>query len=197
MSDSLQPHELQYARLPCPSPSSIVQTHVHWVGVPPNHLILCHPHLHLPSVFPSIRVFSIESALHQSIAASASASVLPTNIQGWFPLGLTSWMSLLSKGLSKVFSSNTLQKHQFFNAQSSLWSNFHIWTWLLEKPQLWPYRPHCPTLISLLFDTLSRFVIDFFPRKKHLLILWLQSLSTVILEPKKIKSVTVSTFSPI
>ena len=106
-----------------------VQTRVHWISVPSNnHLILCHPHLHLPSIFPSIRVFSIESALHRSIAASASASVLPMNIQTWFPLGLTSWISLLSKGLPKVFSSNTLQKHQFFSAQSSLWSNFHIWT---------------------------------------------------------------------
>ena len=72
----------------------------------------------------------------QSIGASASASVLPMNIQGWFPLGLTSLISLQSKGLSKVFSSVTVQKHQFSGAQPSLQSNSHIHTWLLEKPVL-------------------------------------------------------------
>ena len=71
----------------------------------------------------------------QSIWASGSASVLPVNIQDWFPLGLIGLISLLSKGLSRVFS-NTLQKHQFFGAQLSLWPNSHIHTWLLEKPQL-------------------------------------------------------------
>ena len=92
--------------------------------MPSNHLILCRPLLLLPSIFPSIRVFSYESALFtsggQSIGASASASVLPRNIQDWFPLRLTSLISLLSKGLSRVFSSTTVQKHQFFGAQSSL-----------------------------------------------------------------------------
>ena len=70
----------------------------------------------------------------QSIGASASTSVLPMNIQGWFPLGLTGLISLLSTGLSKAFSSTTVQKHQFFSAQPSLWYNSHILTWLLEKP---------------------------------------------------------------
>ena len=70
----------------------------------------------------------------QSIGASASASVLPTNIQDWFPVGLTSLISLQTKGLSRVFSNTTVQKHQFFGAQLSLWSNSHIRTWLLEKP---------------------------------------------------------------
>ena len=70
----------------------------------------------------------------QRIGASASASVLPMNIQGWFPLGLTDLISLLSKGLSRVFSNTTVWKHQFFGTQPSLWSNFHIPTWLLEKP---------------------------------------------------------------
>ena len=69
----------------------------------------------------------------QSIGASASALALPMNIQGWFPLGLSGLISLLSKGLSRIFSSTTIQKHQFFDAQSSLWSNCHIRTWLLEK----------------------------------------------------------------
>ena len=70
----------------------------------------------------------------QSIGVTTSASVLPMNIQGWFPLGLTSWISLQSKGISRIFSNTTVQKHQFFGAQLSLWSNSHIHTWLLEKP---------------------------------------------------------------
>ena len=106
--------------------------------MPSNHLIPCRTLLLLPSIFPSIRVFSIESVLHirwPSIAASASASVLPMDIQDWFPLGWTGWISLQSKGLSRVFSNTTVQKHQFFSAaQPSLWSNPHIHTWLLEKP---------------------------------------------------------------
>ena len=73
----------------------------------------------------------------QSIGASASASVLPMNIQGWFPLELTGLISLQSKGLSRVFSSATIQKHRFFDAQPSSWFNSHIHTWLLEKPSLW------------------------------------------------------------
>ena len=101
-----------------------------------NYLILCHPLL-LPWIFPSIRVFSSESGLHisdQSIGASTSASDLLMNIQDWFPLGLTGLLSLLSKGLSRVFSSTTVQKHQFFCAQASWWFDSHIHTWLLEKP---------------------------------------------------------------
>ena len=90
--------------------------------MPPNHLILCHPLLLLPSVFPSIKVFSNEffTSGGQRIGASASASVFPKNIQDWFPLGLTGLVSLLSKGLSRVFSSTTVQKHQFFSTQLSL-----------------------------------------------------------------------------
>ena len=70
----------------------------------------------------------------QSIGVSASTSVLPMNIQDWFPFGLTSWISLQSKGLSRVFSNTIVQKHQFYSTQLSLWSNSHIHTWLLEKP---------------------------------------------------------------
>ena len=77
----------------------------------------------------------------QSMGASASSSVLPINIQGWFPLELTGLISLLFKGLSRVFSSITVWKHQFFGTQPSLWSNAHIHTRLLEKLQLWPYGP--------------------------------------------------------
>ena len=99
------------------------RTHVHWASdaIQPSHpLSFPSP---LPSIFPSIRVFSSESVLRilcQSIGASASASVLPMNIQNWFPLGWTGWISLLSKGLPRVFSNTTVQKHQFFGAQPSL-----------------------------------------------------------------------------
>ena len=115
----------------------LAQTHVRWVGDviqpsrPLSSLLL------LPSIFPSIRVFPMSQLFTshgQSIGVSASASVLPMNIQDWFPLGWTSWISLLSKGLSRLFSNNIGQKHQFFGSQPSLWSNSHIHTWLLEKP---------------------------------------------------------------
>ena len=88
-----------------------------------NHLTLCCPLLLLPAIFPSIRDFSISQFFTsggQSIGASASASLLPMNIQDWFPLGWTGWISLQSKGLSRVFSNTTVQKHQFFGAQLSL-----------------------------------------------------------------------------
>ena len=114
----------------------LAQTHVHCVNDAIYHLILCCPLLLLLSIFPSIRVFphhQLFASVGQSIGASASASVLPMNIQGWFPLGLTGLISLLSRD-SRVFSSTTVQKHQFFCTQPSLWSNSHICTWLLEKP---------------------------------------------------------------
>ena len=110
--------------------------------MPSNRLILCHSLLLLPSIFPSMKDFS--SSSHQvvkSIGASALASVLPVNIQDWFPLGLTGWISLQSKGLSRVFSNTTVQKHQLFSAQLSLWSSSHIHTWLLKKPELWLHGP--------------------------------------------------------
>ena len=112
------------------------QTHVHWVG---DAIQLSHP-LSSPSPpalsLTSIRVFSNVSALRirwPSIGVSASAPVLPTNAQDW-SLGWTGWISLQSKGLSRVFSNTTVQKHQFFGAQLSLQSNSHIHTWPLIKP---------------------------------------------------------------
>ena len=96
--------------------------HVHWVVMPSNHLILC-PLLPLPSIFPSIKIFSNESALRirwPNIGVSPSTSVLPVNTQDRSPLGWTDWISLQSKGLSRVFSNTTVQKHQFFSAQLSL-----------------------------------------------------------------------------
>ena len=136
-----------------------VQTHVIESVMPSNHLVLCRPLL-LPSIFPSIRVFSSKSALCiRWPSIGASAWVLPMNIQDWFPLVLTGLISLQSKGLSRIFSSTTIQKHHFNSI-------------------------------------LPRFVIAFLPRSKPLLISWLPSPSAVILEPKKVKSVTVSTVSP-
>ena len=102
-----------------------------------NHLILCHPLLLLPSVFPSIRVFSNVSAAHTRWPKywSFSFSIsLSDKYSGWFPLGLIGLVSLQSEGPSRVFSSTTIQKHQFFSVQPSLWSNCHIHIWRLEKP---------------------------------------------------------------
>ena len=139
MSDSLRPHELQHARHPCTSPTS---------GLYSNSCPLsqwCHPIISSSVVpflsclqpFPASGYFQMSQFFAsggQSIGVSASTSVLPMNIQNWFPLGWTGWISLQSKGLSGVFSNTTVQKHQFFSAQLSLQSNSHIHTWLLEKP---------------------------------------------------------------
>ena len=107
--------------------------------MPSNHLILCHPLLLLPSIFPSIRVFSNESVLHIRWPKywNFSFSICPSNeYSGLISLGLTGLISLQSKGLSTVFSSTIVWKHPFFGAQPSLWSNCHVHAWLLEKPQL-------------------------------------------------------------
>ena len=157
--------------------------------MPSNHLIL-YCSLTLPSIFPSIRVFPMSHLLasgDQNTVASASASVLPVNIQDWFPLGWTGLTSLKSKGLSGVFSSTTvLQCSAFFMVQPS---HLYMTTGKTIYLAIWTF---VSKVMSLLFNTLSRFVIAFLARSKHLLVSWLQSLSTVILELKKIKSVTVS-----
>ena len=117
------------------SRSSLKLTSIELV-MPSSHLILCHPLFLLHPVPPSIRVFSNESTLRMrwpSIGVSALASVLPKNTQDWSPLEWIVWISLQSKGLSRVFCNTTVQKHQFFSAQPSQ-SNSHIHTWPLEKP---------------------------------------------------------------
>ena len=138
VSDFLQPNGLQQIRPPCPSPAP---------GVYPNSRPLsqwCHPTISssvvpfssCPQSLPASGSFQMNQLFTsggQSIGLSASTSVLPMNIQEWSPLGWTDWISLLSKGLSRVFSITTVQKHQFFGAQLSLESNSHIHTWLLEK----------------------------------------------------------------
>ena len=141
--------------------------------MPSNHLILCCPLQSCPASgsFPVSQFFASGG---QSIGASASTSVLPMNIQDWLPLGLTDLISLQSEGLSRVFSNTTVQKYQFVHVQLSLWSHFHIHTWLLEKPQLWLYGPFIGKVMSLFFNMLPRLVIAFLPRSKHLLISWLQ-----------------------
>ena len=118
------------------------------------------------------------------------------NIQDCFPLGLTGLISLLSKGLSRVFSSTTIQNHQFFGAQSSFFMVQFSPYMTSGKNIALIIQAFGGKVISLLFNMLSRFVITFLPRTKHLLISWLQSLSVVILEPKKRKSVTAFTFPP-
>ena len=105
--------------------------------MPSNHVILCHPLLLLPSIFAAAGPFQISQLFTsggQSIGVSASTSVLPMNTQDWSPLGWTGWISLQSKGLSRVFSNTIVQKHQFSSTQLSSQSNSHIHTWPLEKP---------------------------------------------------------------
>ena len=114
------------------------QTHVHWVGdaIQPSHP-LSFPSPPTPKSLPASGSFPMSQLFPsggQSIGVSASASVLPMNTQGWSPLEWTGWISLQSKGLSRVFSNTTVQKHQFFSAQPSSQSNSHIHTWPLEKP---------------------------------------------------------------
>ena len=139
MSASLQPHELQHTRLPYPLLSPWVCSNSYPLSR------WCHPTISssvtsffsCPQSFPASRFFPMSWPLTsggQSSRLLASASVLPMNVQGWFPLGLTGLISLQSKRLTRVFSSITIWKHQFFSAQSSLRSNSHILTWLLEKP---------------------------------------------------------------
>ena len=118
------------------------------------------------------------------------------NIQDWSPLGWTSWISLQSKGLSRVFSNTTVQKHQFFGAQFFFivqLSHPYMTTGKTKALNRWTF---VGKVMSLLCHMLSKLVITFLPRSKHLLSSWLQSLSAVILEPKQIKSVTVSIVSP-
>ena len=139
MSRSLTLHGLQHARLPCPSPTTGACSN----SCPSSRW--CHPTISSSVIpfssclqsFPASGFFPISqffASCGQSIGVSASASVLPINTQDWFPLGWTGLIFLQSKGLSRVFSNTTVQKHQFFGAQLSLWSNSHIHTWLLEKP---------------------------------------------------------------
>ena len=146
VSDSLQPHGLQHTRLPCPSPTPRACSN----SCPLSRW--CHPTISSSVVpffsclqsFPASESFQMSQLFvwgGQSIGVSASTSVPPMNTQDWSPLGWTGWISLRSKGLSRVFSNTTVQKHQFFGTQLSSQSNSHIHTWLLERLQLWRDGP--------------------------------------------------------
>ena len=138
LSYSLWPHGLQHGKLPCPSPTPRAYSN----SCPLSQW--CHPiisssiipisfHFRSFQAIGSFTTSQFFTSAGQSIEASASTSVLPANTRDWSPLGWTGWISLQSKGLSRVFNT-TVQKHQFFGAQLSLWSNSHIHIWLLEKP---------------------------------------------------------------
>ena len=135
LSDSLRPHGLQHARLPCPSlsPGACLNSCPlsRWCHPTISSSVICPQSCSASGSFPMSWLFPSGG---QSIGASALASVLTMSIQGWFPLGWTGWIALLSKGFSRVFSSTTFWRHQFFGVQTSLWSNSHNPTWLLEKP---------------------------------------------------------------
>ena len=142
LSDSLQPHELQHIRPPYLSPTP----GLHSDSCPSSQW--CHPAISssvipfssCPQSLPASESFPMSQLFEwggQSIGVSASTSVLPTKTEDWSPLGWTGWISLQSKGLSRVFSSTTVQKHQFFGAQLSSQSNSHIHTWPQENPKPW------------------------------------------------------------
>ena len=125
------------ASCPFTNPQSLLKLMSIELVMPSNHLILYHPFSSCLKSFSASGSFQMSQFFASggwSIGASASASFLPMNIQDWFPLGRTGWIALQSKGLSRVFSNTTVQKHQFFGAQLFLQSNSHIHTWLLEKP---------------------------------------------------------------
>ena len=193
VSDSLRPRGLQHDRPPCPSPTPRAYSDscpLCW---------WCHPTISLSIIpfssclqsFPASGSFLMSrffASGGQSIEVSASA--LPINIHDWFPLGWAGWISLQSKGLSRVFSNTTVQKHQFFGTQLS---HPYMTTGKIIALTIWTF---VGKVMSLLFSMLSRFVIAFLPRSKRLLISWLQSPSAVTLEPQKIKSATLFPLFP-
>ena len=139
ISDSLWPHESQHARPPCPSPTPGVHSNScrssQWYHPAISSSVVpfssCPQSLPASQSFPMSQLFTWDG---QSTGISASASFPPKKSQGWSPLGWTAWISLQSKGLSRVFSNTTVQKYQFFGAQLSSQSNSHIHTWPQEKP---------------------------------------------------------------
>ena len=166
MSNSLRPHGVHYARLPCPSPTPGADSN----SCPPSRW--CHSTISSSVIpfFSCLQSFPASGSFHmsqvfasggQSIGVSASASVLPMNIQDWFPLGWTGLISLQSKGLSRVFSNTTVQKHQFFSAQVFQISHPSMTT---GKTKALTRRTFVGKIMSLLFNMLFRVVITFLPR---------------------------------
>ena len=173
MSDSLWSYWLQRARLLCPPLSPKVcstSCPLSWwcYLIVSSSVISFSSHLQSFSASGSFPRSQLFASGGQSIGASASASVLPMNIQNWFPLGWTGWISLQSKGLSRVFSNTTAQKHQFFGTQLSLWSNSHIHIHDSWKNHSFDYTDLVSKVRSLLFNMLSRLVIAFLPRSQPL-----------------------------
>ena len=194
---TLWPHGLQHSRPPCLSPTPRVHSKLTSIEsvMPSNHLILCHPLLLLPSVFPSIRVFSNESVLHITWPKywSFIFNISPSNEHSGLISFRMDWLDLLAvqgtlKSLLQHHSSEAsiLQRSAFFIVQLSHPYKTTGKTTALTR---WTF---VGKVMSLLFNMLCRLVITFLARSKHLLISWLKSLSAVILEPKKIKSDTVS-----
>ena len=190
MSDSLWRHELQHARPLCPSPTPRVYSN----SCPSSRW--CHPAISSsvipfssrPQSLPASGSFPLSQLFAwggQSIGVSASASVLPVNTQDWSPLWWTGWIYLQSKGLSRVVSNTTVQKHQFFSAQLSSQSLLQLYM-TTGKTIALTRQTFVGKVMSLPFNMLSRLVITFLPMSKRLLILWLQSPSAVILELPKI-----------
>ena len=197
MCDSLQPHESQHTRPPCPSPTPGVSSKPMCIELvmPSNHLILCRPLLLLPSIFPSVRVFSNESALRIRWPKywSFSFNISPTNEHPGLISFRVDWLDLLAvQGTLK----SLLQHH---SSKASILLHSASFIVQLSHPYMntgktialtrWTFADK---VMSLLYNMLSRFL----PRSKRLLISWLQSPSAVILEPRKIKSATVSIVSP-
>ena len=218
MSNSLQPHRLQHARLPCLSPTSRACSNSSIKSVmPSNHLILCCPLLLLPSVFPSIRVFSNESVLWKYW--SFSFSISPSNEYPGLISFRIDWFDLLTvqgtlessptpqfKSINSSVLSFLFFKYKFIYFNLRLITIFLPYIFIVQLSH--PYMTTGKTIaltrwtfvgkvMSLLFNMLSRLVIAFLPRSKHFLISWLQSRSALILEPPKMKSVTVAIVSPL
>ena len=200
MYDSLRPREPQHARPPCQSPAPGVYSKscplIQWCHPSISSSVI--PFFSCPQSFPASGSFPMSQLFTsggQSIGVSASTSVPPMNTQDWSPLGWTGWVSLQSKGLSRVLQHHSskasiVQRSAFFIVQLS-----HPYM-TTGKTIALTWLNFVDKVMSLLFNMLSRLVITFLPRSKHLLISLLQSPSAVILEPSKIKSATVSTVSP-
>ena len=192
VSDSLLPHESQHIRPPCPSPTPGDYSN----SCPSSRW--CHPAISssvipfsCPQSFPASGSFPMSQLFTwggQSTGVSALASILPMNTQNWSSLGWTGWISLQSKGLSRVFSNTTVQKALIFQCSAFFTvqpSHPYMTTGKAIALTRWTF---VGKVMSLLLNMLSRLVITFLPRSKRLLISWLQSPSAVILEPPKIKS---------
>ena len=196
MADSVTPRTAAcHASLSITNSWSLLKLMSIKLVMPSNHLILCCPLLLLPLIFPSIRVFSNEVSLHIRWPKywSFSFSISPSNEYSGLISFRIDWLDLLTvQGLSRIFSNTTVQKHRFFGTWLSLINSHpYMTTGKTIALTIWIF---VSKVMSLLFNTLS--VIAFLPRRKRLLISWLQSPSAVILEPQKIKSATVSIVFP-